>query len=328
MTAQPQVSFLLSCHNGDKWLNDALKSIAEQTFTEFEAILINDGSTDNSREILEAWAKSDSRYKVFTKEKSGLPDSLNFGLSICNGAWVARLDADDVCELDRIERQVDAVFDNDQLVLVGSSFYTFGETNGNRQLFNVRKSHRHLVKRLETLRSFFPHSSAFLNRDKALKIGGYQPALKRAEDWDLWLRLSELGEITAITEPLVNIRIHSEQISGINDGEDIILDAYLGSTIHFIRKFGGVAPHPVNDSDHFERLKDITKQNLIKAKSFELFSLIRSRQLNGPKLNIGPVSLIHFIYTLRRHRLLKLALRHKLVGSKIPESVASAFLGN
>jgi len=326
MTAQPLVSFLLSCHNGDQWLGDALQSIASQTFTEFEAILINDGSTDNSREMLEAWAKHDSRCRVFSKERSGLPDSLNFGLSNCSGLWVARLDADDICEIDRIEQQVDAVFENDQLVLVGSSFYTFEQTNGHKHLVRVQKSHRHLVGRLETMRSFFPHSSAFIDRKMALNIGGYRPAYEGADDWDLWLRLSEVGKITAVQDPLVTIRIHGQQMTANNDGRPQVLDSYLGSATHFIRKFGGVEPRPTNASDDFARLKNQISQSLLTTRSFDLFSLIRLLQMDTSKYNIGILKLLHTINALRRNRLLTLAVRHKLLGSKIPKSAASSFL--
>ena len=95
------ITVLMSVFNGERWLAESLKSILNQTFTDFEFIIINDGSTDGTLKILEKYAKQDSRIKIYYKENSGLTDSLNFGVSKAKGKWIARIDADDIAHHER-----------------------------------------------------------------------------------------------------------------------------------------------------------------------------------------------------------------------------------
>ncbi|MCK4806384.1 MAG: glycosyltransferase family 2 protein [Candidatus Aegiribacteria sp.] len=101
----PAVSVLLPFRNAEQYFNEALVSITEQTFTDFEAVLINDGSEDSSLRIAEEWCLKDSRFILVNNVGSGLVDALNTGLERCSGTWIARMDADDISLPDRIEKQ-------------------------------------------------------------------------------------------------------------------------------------------------------------------------------------------------------------------------------
>ena len=99
------ISVLMSCYNSEKWVHKSIDSIIKQTFKDWELIIINDGSTDNTRKILESYSATDRRIKVYNKENSGLTDSLNFGLNKCNGSLIARIDADDRALPERLKFQ-------------------------------------------------------------------------------------------------------------------------------------------------------------------------------------------------------------------------------
>lgn len=94
---KPEVSVLMSVYNGERWLAESIESVLNQTFTDFEFLIVNDGSTDGSGEIINRYAEQDSRIHVFDKPNTGLADSLNYGIARAKGEWIARIDADDVC---------------------------------------------------------------------------------------------------------------------------------------------------------------------------------------------------------------------------------------
>jgi glycosyltransferase involved in cell wall biosynthesis len=322
---KPQVSFLVPCFNGERWLGEALASISRQTFTNFEAVVVNDGSTDNSGQIMENWVKQDPRFRIFHRPQSGLVDTLNFGLSECRGSWVARLDQDDYCENHRIERQLTSAINTDDTVLVGSSFYVVNQESSEKRLVIVKQSHRQLVSRLATLRSFFPHSSVFFNKDKVLSIGGYRSSFTGAEDWDLWLRLSDAGRITAVRDPLVTIRIHSNQMSIQDDGRPQVLDAHLAVTLYFLGKLGGKVFDPVKSASEFEKIKTETTTKLKRARAFELYGFFRLLQLEILGRNSFK-SRVSRIQTAHQRKLLFKSISHLLHGSRLPRKIAISYL--
>src|SRR5687767_6042714 len=101
--SHPECSVVMSCYNASAWLSEALDSVLNQTFQDFELIIVDDGSTDDTRKIIEEYAARETRIVSIVKANSGLADSLNVGVARARGRWVARLDADDVCEPERLE---------------------------------------------------------------------------------------------------------------------------------------------------------------------------------------------------------------------------------
>ena len=117
----PSITVLMAVYNGDRWLAESIQSVLGQTFTNFEFIIINDGSDDYSPQIISQFAKKDSRIHVYDKENSGLTDSLNYGIEKAQGEWIARIDADDIWRSERLQKQIECVRLNTDLVLVGSA---------------------------------------------------------------------------------------------------------------------------------------------------------------------------------------------------------------
>lgn len=243
----PPVTVLMSCYNGEKWLSESIESILNQTFKHFEFLIIDDGSLDSSLSIMKDYAKKDFRIHIESKINSGLPDSLNVGLRKAKGTWIARLDADDIAEPERLQKQYDLVTSDPELIVIGSAFRETDEHGNSGSIQYYPTTHRKLKKNLLTKRRFFAHSSAFYHKEKALKAGGYRPRIKKSEDYDLWLRLSELGKMASIQEPLIRFRTHPDQISHEDSGRRQITDGRVALVSYWIRKIG--MPDPVEADD-------------------------------------------------------------------------------
>ena len=202
----PSITVLMSVFNGGRWLSRSIKSILNQTYIDFEFIIVMDGCTDDSLSIANFFADQDHRIVIYEKPNTGLADSLNYGISHARGDWIVRIDADDVCESDRIEKQTEYLNRYPRVILVGSGLYFLNEDDVTGGVYNYPTTHEKLVSRLVTGRAFFPHSSAVYKASAVRQIGGYRARIRRAEDWDLWLRLSEVGQISCVDYPLVGIR--------------------------------------------------------------------------------------------------------------------------
>jgi glycosyltransferase involved in cell wall biosynthesis len=264
----PLVTVLMSCYNSSTWLEEAVVSILGQTFKNFEFLIIDDGSTDNSLSILETLAAQDLRIKLIKKSNTGLADSLNIGLNYAKGKWVARMDADDISEPDRLEKQVTFATCSANLVFLGAGLRVIDEEGiiGSKYVYPV--DHKSLLKHLLTSRPFPPHASAFYLRSQALEVGGYRRKILRAEDWDLWLRLSEKGLLSSIPETLVRIRKHSDQISLSGSGRDSIIDSRMSIASYLLRKNDFLDPVNLNEHD-FKQFYDLIDQRLRKEGYFD-----------------------------------------------------------
>jgi GT2 family glycosyltransferase len=214
----PRVSIILSCLNSQTWLAEAVNSVLSQSERNFEFIIIDDGSTDGSRTLIEQFALADSRILPLFKAHSGLADSLNQGLQMARAPWIARLDADDLCAPDRLTRQLESVRQSDDVVLCGTGFVTIDAAGMMRRVHRYPKGHAALLRRLRGVRPFFPHSSALFARQAALELGGYNPFFVKSQDWDFWLRLSQHGRVCCLAKPLVRIRRHDAQVSTRDSG--------------------------------------------------------------------------------------------------------------
>jgi glycosyltransferase involved in cell wall biosynthesis len=235
----PKVSILTSCFNADNYLSDSIESILNQTLKDFEYILVDDGSTDNTLEIIKKYASQDERIIFSSKENTGLADSLNYGLRLAKGEWIARIDADDIALSKRLEYQIDFVKHSGKHVLVGSGCIETDEQGNFIKSHRYPSRHTSLVQRLEQLGPFFPHSSALIKRRVIQGIGGYRPRYTSSEDWDLWLRLAEVGLLGCVKEPLVRIRKRSASLSNA-DGGRLLHIMGVAATVCYLRRKAGL----------------------------------------------------------------------------------------
>jgi glycosyltransferase involved in cell wall biosynthesis len=232
----PIVSFIIPCYNGGRWLSLSLDSVSSQSHTDFEVIIVDDGSTDNSAEIVERYSREDERYRYVWQKNSGIAAALNLGLSLARGQWIARLDTDDVCDPHRIKRQLELASASNNVVFVGSDSIQIDSDGRPIRRCNYPVTHRQLYRALTTRRKFPAHSSAFFDRAVAISVGGYRESVRRAEDVDLWLRLSEHGQLISAPLPLIAYRTHDTQISLDEGGLRCFSDNLLANLSHFSRR--------------------------------------------------------------------------------------------
>jgi len=211
----PVISVLMPVYNAEKFLKEAIESILRQTFTSFEFIIINDGSTDSSLEIIEEFAKRDSRIKYINRKNKGLIESLNEGIEISQGKYIARMDSDDVSFPKRLEVQYEFLEQNSEYVVVGSRVILIDEDGDELcpmvNLFSNKDIDSAHINNL-TNGAVIVHPTAMIRRSSLVKIGGYRHDYKNAEDIDVWLRLSELGKVCNLDDVFLKYRQHFDSI--------------------------------------------------------------------------------------------------------------------
>ena len=204
---QPLVSVLIPVRNASAFVRDAINSVRDQTYTNWEVVVVDDGSTDNSAETVVRMGVD--RVKVISLGKEyGITHALNVGLRNCNGEYIARLDADDVCFQSRIETQVNFLKSHPEVAICGSSMVAF---RGNEE-FIMEASSGNLRLKLLTSNQLFHPTVMFRSSIVPAKYL-YATTAPHAEDYELWTRIAVSEEIFNISEPLLRYRIHEFQIS-------------------------------------------------------------------------------------------------------------------
>lgn len=318
------ITVLMTCYNAEYWLDETIQSVLNQSFRNFEFVIINDGSIDKTLDIILSYARKDSRITVLDKQNTGLTESLNFGLRASRGKWIARLDADDLCEPNRLEVQYNYILSRPNLVLIGSNFYEIDFEGALVKNQTYPNNHKNLVRNLERHKRFFPHSSAFFRRDIALNIGGYNTRFQRSQDHDLWLRLSRKGQIGSIGKSLVKIRKHNCQISHEEHGLKQLCYDYASTVCHFLRNNGIEDPSAsFNDTDwkyFFDWIKhQVTSEvEIIERKKF----MVEQRDLYfNEKYRL--ISIIRFIAEVIKSGYFLRSVEEKLFGSDLPKKLAT-----
>lgn len=203
----PLISIALPVYNGKVYLADAIDSILAQTFKNFELIIIDDGSTDCSLEILRRYQALDNRIVLISRENKNLVNTLNEALKISKGKWFARMDQDDIALPHRLERQL-LYLESTGADVCGSMVNFIG--SGNRNTLNMYVSDR-AIKVDMLFRSPFVHPSVMMRTELAAKLR-YDLAFDKAEDYDLWVRGAEYGwKMANVPEVLLLYRIHDDQ---------------------------------------------------------------------------------------------------------------------
>lgn len=206
---KPVISVILPVYNGSRFLKEAIDSILNQTFSNFELIIINDGSTDETQAIISSY--NDSRIRSFDKKNSGLIDTLLFGIKKCNADWIARMDADDICFPNRFEIQLQYI--SEEVAVIGSQALLIDENGIEYGRTKFENNHLGIMNKIENLFSNIIHPSVLINKRLLEKVGGYDPKMHVAEDFDLWLRISKIGKLINVNETLIKLRKHDDNIS-------------------------------------------------------------------------------------------------------------------
>ena len=206
------ISVVLPAYNVQDTIGESIDSILSQTFTDFELIIINDGSQDNTEEVIHAY--SDKRIRYYRNEKNeGLIYTLNRGLDLAQGKYIARMDADDVSLPTRFEKQVKVMEESPNIVVCGTQIIPFGVDTAKRfSLFLPEESED--LKNLLFIQTCFAHPTVMVRRQVLIDNEvRYDADYPHAEDYKMWIDLSLLGEFYNIQEPLLKYRLSDGQVS-------------------------------------------------------------------------------------------------------------------
>lgn len=203
-------------YNAEKYLVEALLSVLNQTYANIELIAVNDGSTDDSLEILNSFAQKDNRLKIINQKNTGIVGALNNAIRHASGEYLARIDGDDSCFLNRIEKQLPLIEADPTIVLVASSFEVMDEDSEfiyrEIMLDNDRD-----IKRAMFLKNPIAHGSVLLRKSAVADLGGYSSECGPTEDYELWTRLAKVGRFTATEDILYRWRQNRKGITLTNN---------------------------------------------------------------------------------------------------------------
>jgi glycosyltransferase involved in cell wall biosynthesis len=218
----PNVSVLMSVYNGEKFLREAVDSILAQTYTDFEFVIINDGSKDSTAEILASY--SDPRLKILNIENLGLPAALNYGLEHCSADLVMRMDADDVAYPHRFAAQLADWEKAGQPDVFGSGADYIDEDGRDLWSFTVPLDDAS-IKAAILLKGgvmAIMHPTLLLRKEAVLACGAYDPYFKNGQDYDLWLRMTAHCRFGNSPQRLLRYRFQSQSDTAMairTDGE-------------------------------------------------------------------------------------------------------------
>ncbi len=208
-----RLSVLLSVYNNAPFVERAVNSVLGQTWSDFEFIIINDGSTDGSTEILRRLAASDARIRLVEQENRGLVASLNRGFAMASGDLVARMDGDDESLPHRFAVQMAFLDKNPDHGVVGTQMVNVDEQGRTIRLTNkYPRNFEDFLGAMELL-PLMSHPSAIISKAAFEKVGGYRAIYRHCEDYDLWLRLSEVTKLCSVDEILYRYCINPDQVT-------------------------------------------------------------------------------------------------------------------
>ncbi|QEH31923.1 Putative glycosyltransferase EpsE [Aquisphaera giovannonii] len=245
MSHMPRISVCMSVYNGERYLDEAIDSILAQTCGDFEFLIIDDGSTDGSRAILERYAARDVRIRLNSRPNTGLAVALNEMIAMARGEYIARMDADDFSLPERFEKQLAFLDENPEYDLVGSRVTIIDPNGSPLGVMGDCLTHEEIDAALIGAKGQMIYHPAVMMRKRAVEeAGGYRAEYKVAQDLDLFLRMAERGRLANLAEPLLRYREHLDKVGHTRTAEqnNVIIRAL--SDAHRRRGLGPFALPP------------------------------------------------------------------------------------
>ena len=201
-------------YDGQSYLREAVESILNQTFTDFELILIDDGSTDSTGEMLGEYATRDARILLTRNQKNiGLTRSLNQGIAISRGEYIARMDADDVSRTDRLSRQLQFLEVHPEVGVLGCGFQLMDDSGKVPPKIGKVPTEHAVIKWHLCFENPIVHPTVMMRRDVVKRAGGYDEEMVTSQDYDLWQRLSGVTQLSNLPDGLLCLRKHERNVS-------------------------------------------------------------------------------------------------------------------
>ncbi len=250
---EPAVSILISAHNSERFIAETIQSILAQTFSDFECVIVNDGSTDRTAQIVRQYT-GDPRIQLLDLPKVGLCAALNRGLELTRAPLIARMDSDDVMLPERLARQVEFLKDKPELGGCGSFYYLIDEAgarigDGRCPLTSLDAIEQHLANGGHLI---YPNPTVTLRRTVIEALGGYRQEYFPCEDVDLFVRMLQADKpVLILPEYLLHFRIHGASVSANNAERQFHTNRLIFRNYHAQRRGKPILPI----EDYFARMK-------------------------------------------------------------------------
>lgn len=265
-----EVSVVMPVYNAAPYLKDAIHSILTQTYHDFEFIIVDDGSTDRSGEIIKSFI--DARIVFLQQENRGLAYSLNRGIRESSGKYIARMDADDISLSDRLRLQVAFLNHHPEYVAVGSNAIVLDQTGGELYKVKMPTEHEEIISRLPYNPIFF-HSSVMYLRSVFLSCGGYNEKIFHFfEDQILWNLMARNGKLYNLSDPLIKYRLTPTGITNVRPRSHTPINKMISkiitgnelslNDIKYINKLKQARSINKSDSDYYYRLGNVYRNLL------------------------------------------------------------------
>ncbi|MEQ8672649.1 MAG: glycosyltransferase family A protein [Aggregatilineales bacterium] len=209
------ISVIMPVYNGSKYLSEAINSILNQTFPEFELIIVDDGSTDDSVLVIKKYMDQDDRVHLYQNQHGGACRARNTAIDHARFEWIAAMDADDIAIPERLAVQYEHSQADPEVVVWGTYMYRVDANEKRIGVFEQGPTSKEAFYKLDRTQEIISlyNPTAMFKRDIALKVGGYDPRLVAGQDSELWDRMAEYGPIVVIPQHLLCYRVHGSSIS-------------------------------------------------------------------------------------------------------------------
>ncbi|MFD0750594.1 glycosyltransferase [Mucilaginibacter calamicampi] len=211
MQTDPTITVLMPAYNAGCYIAEAIRSVLAQTYADFELVIVNDGSTDDTLNIINSF--NDPRIRVINQNNLGVAAALNNGLKNARSPYIARFDADDICYPERLEKQLSFLEMNAGYVLVGSDVEYISA--GGDHLFNfecIAHTHEEIIRKMYFYCPFV-HPAVMYKKESIIKLGGYPENAHNFEDYLLWTNIAKAGKLYNLREPLVKYRLNPTSVT-------------------------------------------------------------------------------------------------------------------
>ena len=308
----PRISVLLPVWNAERYVGETLASLRGQTFGDFEVVVVDDGSTDRTPEILAAQS-GDPRVRIFRQENRGLVGALTAGLEHCRADYVARIDADDCAHPDRLRLQLEYLEKHPGVLALGSNLELIDECGRPAGLKDYPVGEERATAAMADGCSL-AHPAVMMRKAAVVAAGGYRECCRHAEDYDLWLRLIEAGAVDNLPQRLLRYRVHAGSVTR-KHGARQTMAAMAARVAHLRRKAG--RPDPLVGIGRPLRPEDLERLSLSdKEEAWFMPSLFGLRGEEGEG-SAEVQLLLRRSWSLREHLRRGVLVRHCLVPGSV-----------
>ena len=281
-----QLAVLIPVHGGSPYLGQTLKSISQSTMTTFNLIIVLDRCTNPYLTQYISEIPENINVSILESDNPGIVSALNLGIKSTQSEFIARIDADDEMISDRLFKQVHHLVSNPGVVCVGTQLTLINQKSETIGYTRYPTSHEKIKRRL-FFQNCLAHPSVMFRRDSVIDVGGYRKFLEGAEDYDLWLRLMRVGNLSNLDEKLTRYRISEDQVTRKNTKNQELLDNSVRLSYFLPPTLENTYEESVSDQ---QSLKNSFKEYKVKLRcdSYNKFRLFKSSEyMNSYVKNLG-----------------------------------------